>query len=213
MKTVILDFINVVADLDVKLIFDSLPLKHKLSATKILLNFKDHKDLFDSYQKGELDLESLKFFFNHVSPTFSNSLSTLSNIIPKFIYVNQKVLDYVQTIRSKGVQVLLMSNSIPETEQVMEENNLNELFDGIILSTQVQSIKPEKEIYEYAIEKYNISTKDSIMIDDTKKNLKTAESLGIEVIHSCNSEETCEILDAYLSYLDIYNPSKTYQKQ
>lgn len=94
----------------------------------------------------------------------------------------------------------------------MEENNLNELFDGIILSTKVQSIKPEKEIYEYAIEKYNISTKDSIMIDDTKKNLKTAESLGIEGIHSCNSEETCEILDAYLSYLEIYNPLKTYQK-
>ena len=46
------------------------------------------------------------------------------------------------------------------------------------------------------------------MLDDTKKNLLKAESLGIETFHCGNSNEVCEVLEAYLVYQDMVNATQ-----
>ncbi len=211
MNTVILDFVNVVADLDIKNIIKGLSFKQKYSALRIYLAMKRNEEfsmIFDAYQKGLFDSRSLQKLVHQHFPQSSDVIPILLERLSNNIIVNKQVLDYVEAIKEKGAQVLLMSNSTPETEMVMQEYNLNEIFDGVILSTKVKSIKPEKEIFKDAIYRYNIDTPNSIMIDDTKKNLITAESFGIEGIRCCNSNETCETLETYLDYLDIYESSE-----
>lgn len=207
MNTLILDFVNVVADLDLKNIVKNLTLKQKFSALRIYLAMKSNKEfnaIFDDYQKGFFDAKSLQNLVHQHYPHSSYIIPILLEVLSNNIIVNEQVLHYVEAIKEKGVQVLLMSNSTSETELVMEKFNLNKIFDGIILSTEIKSIKPENEIFKHAISTYNLENEKTIMIDDTKKNLQKAESFGIQAIQSKSSEETCEILDAYLTYLDIY---------
>ena len=125
--------------------------------------------------------------------------------LPESLHVNEDIFKLVKEIQLKGARVLLMSNSRPETEKIIDQYNLNSIFDGVILSTEAHSIKREKRIFEYAIEKFNINPRETIMCDDTKTNLATAESFGIETFHCKSSTDTCEILEAYSDYLDISN--------
>lgn len=52
-----------------------------------------------------------------------------------------------------------------------------------ILSYKVKSIKPEKKIFKYAIQKYNIIPEETVFIDDLKANVNAARQLGFNYIH------------------------------
>ena len=206
MKTVILDFVNVVADLDVKKTFSELSLKQKFAALRLYLcSLKNGiiKMGLQDYQKGNISKDQLIHQLSIAYPSAAKEIPSLINALINNLTVNPEVLELVKDIRNQGSQVLLMSNSIPETEEIMWANNLQDVFDGIVLSTTVKSVKPHNYIYVYAMKKYHFNPEEAIMIDDTKKNLIKAESLGIEAFHCQNSEETCEILEAYMSYIDI----------
>lgn len=217
MKTVILDFVGVVADLDLIQIVKDLSLKEKFSALRIYLAIKKHKKvriLFDEYQRGLFDAKTLQNLVAKLYPSSAKVIPLLLEGLSKNLFVNEHVLDYVKAIKKTGVQVLLMSNSTPETEQVMEKHNLNKIFDGIILSTDIKLIKPEKEIYKYAISTYNLTPQNTIMIDDSKKNLLAAKTLGIQPFQCKNTNETCKILETYLAYhtTSTYYENFSYQQ-
>ena len=212
MKTVILDFVNVVADLDVEKTFSELSLKQKFAALRLYLcSLKDGmvKIGLQDYQKGNISKDQLVHQLSIVYPSAAKEIPSLIDALINNLTVNPEVLELVKDIRNQGSQVLLMSNSIPETEEIMRAHNLENVFNGIILSTEVKSTKPHNYIYVYAMKKYHINPEETIMIDDTKKNLAKAESLGIETFHCENSDETCEILDAYLVYQDMVKANKT----
>ncbi len=56
-------------------------------------------------------------------------------------------------------------------------------FAGIVISADINYIKPEKEIYAYLLNKYHIQPEESLFIDDQLANLKAADRLGIETYH------------------------------
>lgn len=66
----------------------------------------------------------------------------------------------------------------------IKNNKLFEIVDGYVLSYIEHQIKPNEEIYKTLIKRYNINPKESIFIDDNKKNIETANKLnftGIKV--------------------------------
>jgi len=206
MKTVILDFVNVVADLDVKELISKLTIKEKFSALRLALASVKNgpfKLYLRDYQKGNISKLQLIRSTSLLYPQSSKTIPVALDALPESLHVNEDIFKLVKEIQLKGARVLLMSNSIPETEKIIDQYNLNSIFDGVILSTEAHSIKREKRIFEYAIKKFNINPRETIMCDDTKTNLATAESFGIETFHCKNSTDTCEILEAYSDYLDI----------
>jgi HAD superfamily hydrolase (TIGR01549 family) len=63
----------------------------------------------------------------------------------------------------------------------MEEKHKHSSFlDYSIISSDIGSIKPEKEIYEKAIEQANISPKNIIYVDDRENHAKKATEIGMQ---------------------------------
>lgn len=206
MKTLILDFIGVVADINYKKLIATIPLKQKFSALRIYASRKKLPIInfaFDAYQKGIVNSDELETLIKKDLPKSAYVIPKVLDNLKESIVVNQNVLELAKKLKNHGVQLLLMSNSTPETEYVMEEYNLDELFDGMILSTEVGSIKPQRKIYEHAIIRYNLDVNKTLMIDDTQKNLKGANDVGISTIRCKNSKETCEVLNSFLHYLNV----------
>jgi len=54
-----------------------------------------------------------------------------------------------------------------------------ELFDGIVVSGRVQMIKPERDIFDYLLETYDLKADDVFFVDDNVPNVKAARSYGI----------------------------------
>ncbi len=66
----------------------------------------------------------------------------------------------------------------------LENYNFFKVFeDKIVVSGTEKLIKPDKEIFEVLLKRYDLKSEESIFIDDNVKNIATAKSLGFEVIH------------------------------
>lgn len=205
--TVILDFMGVVGDLDyVKLVMD-LPTKQKFSALRVfltLLKTPKLKNVLKQYQSGKISRETVQAVVSQYLPRASYIIPILLDKIPDYIKVNSQVLDYAKEIRNNGGRVYILSNTIPETEDFINGLDLSEVCDDVVCSTDINMIKPHKEIYEYMISTYNLSPYQTIFIDDSAKNTKAAELCGLQVYNVANSEETCDILESYVDALTTF---------
>ncbi|QWT21863.1 HAD family phosphatase [Bacillus sp. NP157] len=56
-------------------------------------------------------------------------------------------------------------------------------FDGIVVSGDEGTIKPDPRLYETLLERYDVDPKRAVFIDDNKANVEAAEALGIHGIH------------------------------
>ena len=155
MKSLILDFIGVVADPDyIKLILD-LPLTQKFSALRIFLSLKKFpiiKESFNQYQLGEINARQFEKKVKEVLPNSAYVIPSLLERFPSYISVNEEVISLAYNLRKMGIRTFLMSNAIPETEIVMNKYDLSYAFEGLLLSNHLGLMKPNEEIYRFAIE-------------------------------------------------------------
>jgi 2-haloacid dehalogenase len=56
-------------------------------------------------------------------------------------------------------------------------------FDGIIVSGDEGLIKPDRAIFELLFRRYDLDVHDCVFIDDSLKNVRGAEAVGMHAIH------------------------------
>jgi 2-haloacid dehalogenase len=57
------------------------------------------------------------------------------------------------------------------------------VFEGIVVSGEEKVVKPGKEIYKLLMNRYGLLANESLFIDDSLKNIETANELGFSTIH------------------------------
>lgn len=207
-KSIILDFMGVIADPHYKKMIMDSPLKIKFSTLRILAGLKKYpefKKVFEDYKRGLVDTDTLIIIAQKHCPNSAYVIPKILHNLNKYITISNDVISLVKQLQERDVKIYIMSNTIPETECMIEDANLASVFDGLILSTRLGYVKPEKEIYEYAIKKYALDPKHVLMIDDTKKNLKAAADIGMKTMKCSNSKETCFVLESCIQHIDKVN--------
>ena len=197
MKNVIFDFIGIIADVNyVKLALD-LPITQKVSAFRIFLSMKKNpalKSAFNCYQKGLIDSYQLYMEAKKVCPNSAYVVPELLKRLPNYIKVNENVISMATKLRKNGIRTFIMSNAIPETEAVMKKYDLSSAFEQVFLSNQLGMKKPEEEMFAHALENYNLNPEETVLIDDTKKNLISAQRVGIRPICCKNTTQVCDTI-------------------
>jgi 2-haloacid dehalogenase len=56
-------------------------------------------------------------------------------------------------------------------------------FDGRVVSGEEKTRKPFPEFYQRLLDRYNVNPAEALFIDDSLRNVKAAEELGIRSIH------------------------------
>jgi HAD superfamily hydrolase (TIGR01509 family) len=117
---------------------------------------------------------------------------------------NNQLIDWIKVIKDQGYKIGIISNTSGMIFRRYQENlfdaNLENLFDEIIISSEVGQLKPDKGIYEIALKRINVKPTEAIMIDDSKRNLDGASKLGIHTIYFENNE----LLKKDLAKLGVY---------
>lgn len=205
-NTVILDFMGVIADVDYKKLISKFSLTDGFKILRIFVALKKNSTLkhaFERYQKGTINIKEFEELLSQYYPKISHLLPKMFEEFVNCTTINADVLDAIQTLREKGTQVILMSNTTPETEKLIKSTQLSKYFDGMVLSTELTMRKPMSTIYKYAIETYEIIPQNTYMIDDTQKNLDAAIKLNITALKSKNSQETLNILQGLYDVVDV----------
>ncbi|WP_165304646.1 HAD family phosphatase [Thermotoga sp. 38H-to] len=79
-------------------------------------------------------------------------------------------------------------------EMVRERYDFFEFFDGMVISSHVGYLKPEKEIYLELIRRYKIVPEESLFIDDTPENVEAAREIGFRAVRLEEPSRLKEIL-------------------
>ncbi|MDR1969832.1 MAG: HAD family phosphatase [Candidatus Nomurabacteria bacterium] len=121
-------------------------------------------------------------YFEILSKLSSQDQEKIEQRMRDLSTLNKQVLGLVQKLRDMGYKLALLSNSTDSTQEYIESNGIGEYFDEMILSHKIGIIKPNKEIFSYALGKLNITLAEAIFIDDKSENTEVAEQFGIKSI-------------------------------
>lgn len=84
-----------------------------------------------------------------------------------------------------GHNVYLLSNMDTELIDLLKEKHADifNLFDGIIISADVQMLKPHRSIYDHLLREYELDADTCYFIDDSPENITGARHAGITAVH------------------------------
>ena len=92
---------------------------------------------------------------------------------------------------NKQYSIWLLSNTNPKhiQDEIEKRYLFPSLVNGSVYSFDVGVRKPEKEIYEIAMQRANANPQECLFIDDLLENIQAAKQIGIEGIHFISSEQ------------------------
>ena len=104
---------------------------------------------------------------------------------------------------NKQYSIWLLSNTNPKhiQDEIEKRYLFPKLVDGTVYSFDVGVRKPEKEIYEIAMQRADANPQECLFIDDLLENIQAAKQIGIEGIHFISSKQ----LKQELVHLGIIN--------
>jgi 2-haloacid dehalogenase len=70
-------------------------------------------------------------------------------------------------------------------------------FDGRVVSGEEKTRKPFPDFYHVLLNRYQVNPSEAIFIDDNLRNVKAAESLGINSIHFESTQQLRQKLEEY----------------
>ncbi len=115
-----------------------------------------------------------------------------ATIVKEYEYATEWIL----SLKRKGISVYLLSNyGKTPFEAAKKTFSFFQHVDGMVISYEVKHIKPEPEIYQELIRRFQIVPKETVFIDDIRENLKAAEEFGIGTILFTSKEEVQKHLD------------------
>lgn len=137
-------------------------------------------DVYKYWKKAYIgELSSIDFFR---SVGFDCDLKKLEKDYLDTIEVNEDFYR-VASILKKEFRLALLSNDISEWNLYLRHKfDIEKFFDVIVVSGDVRLKKPDKDIFEFTLEKLKQTAPECTYIDDRRKNLSVAESLGINTI-------------------------------
>jgi 2-haloacid dehalogenase len=91
----------------------------------------------------------------------------------------EETVGLLDRLRTAGVRVYALSNWSAETFPLTRHRfPFLDWFDGIVISGDIGSIKPEARIYEHLVARYTIDPTRAVFIDDSAANVEAAARLG-----------------------------------
>jgi 2-haloacid dehalogenase len=109
----------------------------------------------------------------------------------------QPTVDLLHELKQKEYSLHGLSNWAAEKFNIVRRGYaFFDLFDSILLSSDVRLIKPDPRIYLALLERIKRSADECVFIDDSEANVTAARQLGFDAIHFVSSDQLCEELSS-----------------
>jgi 2-haloacid dehalogenase len=99
-----------------------------------------------------------------------------------------ETVEVLRQLKDTGkYKLYALTNWSAETfPHALERFQFFKAFDGVVVSGQEKMRKPSPEFYKILIDRYHLDPANTIFIDDSLRNVKGAEAVGITGIHFHN---------------------------
>lgn len=175
-------------------------------------NYLAHNEkLWERYRKGYIKQEELRLKrmwlslldFKIADEELAQELSHLFlQLLPSRTILFPDCIEVLNYIDQKGYQMHLITNGFEKTQHSkLNSSGLNKFFRVVVTSEGSNSLKPQKEIFEYALSKTGATVQESIMIGDSiEVDIQGAKTIGMDQVHVNYNRTPQEIKPTYTIY-------------
>ncbi len=136
---------------------------------------KRHKD-FWKVTEDSLD-KSMKVF--NINPNMREELLSLYKKLSTFPEVN----DTLKQLKNKNLKLAILSNGSPNLlKELVNSNNLTEIFDDLFSIEEVKIYKPDSKVYEIPINKYKIKPEEIVFLSSNTWDVSGGGNYGYQSI-------------------------------
>ncbi len=133
----------------------------------------------------------LNWFATKVEQKLVKNIVTMIFTPQQFIKtqkINSDAISFIKMCKKAGHKIYVLSNWDKESFSLLKQkhSDLFSLFNGIVISGNVNKTKPNSEIYNHILKKYNLQASDCYFIDNQQINITAAKQSGINGI-VCNA--------------------------
>ena len=193
---------GIIFDMDGTMV-DSLPYHHE--AWKIFFNenkVENFSEKLNEYKGGgTLDLMRT-VYGNQYSKKELKKMSEDKEKIFRKIYKGEikQILGFKKflgELKSKDIMVGLASNAIRKNvSMIINELEIYDYFDSIICGDEVINGKPNPEMFNETIDRFNINKDECLIFEDSLEGVLAAKNSGVKVIGITSSSSNKVLKDA-----------------
>lgn len=173
-------------------------LELNISEAKTINLFKKHGDAID---RGTLSWKNFEnIFYEKLNPQYKLQSSLHESFVDNFIVIKE-AHDFINEIKEK-IDIGILSNIAEETFNLVQSKKIipNINYKSLVISAKIKVIKPEKEIFDYAIDQINLDPNKVLFIDDKEENVNAARSFGWNSL-TFNTQNPAESIEKIKKYL------------
>ena len=180
-KNIVFDFGDIFINLDKKLFAEELQKLHISQESEEML------PILQQYEMGLVSTDKFLTFFEERLSISEDKLKRAWNSI--LLDFPKERLRFIQNLsESKKYRLFLLSNTndlhiswIQQNWGMEQYNAFKICFEQFYLSHEINLRKPNNNIYEFVLTTNKLAPKETLFIDDTKKNTDAAKALGIHI--------------------------------
>ena len=111
------------------------------------------------------------------------SIEKLLNEVPRSLTPIQGTIELIRSIRDSDNRFFVLSNMhFASIEYLEKKHKIWDMFDGIVISSRIQKVKPDVEIYEHLLDEHKLIATETVFIDDMSENVAAASTIGVQTI-------------------------------
>lgn len=128
------------------------------------------QDILDDYISREPDMRAQAQLF----------MKDLTEIVHSF----PDSREWLSDLKAKGYNIYLLTNYPKDMFELHKNTQFDfmDLVSGYVVSSHINVTKPDKRIYEYLLQKYELKAEECVFLDDLEANTAAAASLGFKTI-------------------------------
>lgn len=187
-KNVLFDMGNVLIEWQPELFLQRLGVSNKEDIDTIMNNAV-RKKYWHDYDLGTVTKEELiKKSCNGLPKRLHKYVKLLVNNWHDVSHVIEGMPEYTRYLKKKGIKIYILSNAGKNQPYYIRKFPYSH-FDGKCVSAYYGVGKPNKELYEICLKKFNLKAEECVFTDDMQANVDAANKLGIKAYLFKNTEK------------------------
>jgi putative hydrolase of the HAD superfamily len=127
-------------------------------------------------------------------------LNGLFNAVRESLHTKPETVALLERLHGRGVPLYCLSNISSDIfKHLRERHSFWGVFRGIVISGDIQMLKPEREIFELLLQRHGLKAAETAFIDDSAPNIESARALGLRTVWFKNANQCEQELEQLLA--------------
>jgi glucose-1-phosphatase len=138
-------------------------------------------------------------YLAQISELLGKSTTDIEAIMQADHIRNEALIAYVRSLRPMYKVAMLSNVGRGVIERLFSADELAELFDVVVLSSEVGMVKPDVKIFNFTSDKIGILAEDCLMVDDLEININAARQAGMQGVVFTTTHEFISAIPTLLN--------------